>query len=145
MKTSRTKTKLWISSLIALGAIILSVFLSYTTLYQTLELKLLDLNFAIRGPLPINDSPIVIVAIDDQSDEATPHRWPWPRSYYAHVIENLEEAGAAVIGIDVILDQPDKYGHGSDDTLAAVLEKYDNVLLTGKIIRTEHDLSLIHI
>ena len=141
MKTSRTKTKLWISSLIALGAIILSVFLSYTTLYQTLELKLLDLNFAIRGPLPINDSPIVIVAIDDQSDEATPHRWPWPRSYYAHVIENLEEAGAAVIGIDVILDQPDKYGHGSDDTLAAVLEKYDNVLLTGKIIRTEHDYS----
>jgi len=117
MKTSRTKTKLWISSLIALGAIILSVFLSYTTLYQTLELKLLDLNFAIRGPLPINDSPIVIVAIDDQSDEATPHRWPWPRSYYAHVIENLEEAGAAVIGIDVILQQ---HGHSVDRILIYV-------------------------
>ncbi len=141
MKTSRTKTKLWVSLLIALGAIVLSVFLSYTTLYQTLELKLLDLNFAIRGPVSVEDSPIVIVAIDDESDVSTPHRWPWPRLYYAHVIENLEEAGAAVIGIDVILDQPDKYGHGSDDTLAVVLKKYDNIVLTGKILRIEHDFT----
>jgi adenylate cyclase len=141
MKTSRTKTKLWISLLIVLGSILISVFLSYSTLFKTLELKLLDLNFAIRGPVSVEDSPIVIVAIDDQSDEATPHRWPWPRYYYAHIIENLEEAGAAVIGIDVILDQPDKYGQGSDDTLAAVLEQYDNILLTGKIMRTEHDWS----
>ena len=123
MKTSRTKTKLWISLLIVLGSILISVFLSYSTLFKTLELKLLDLNFAIRGPVSVEDSPIVIVAIDDQSDEATPHRWPWPRYYYAHIIENLEEAGAAVIGIDVILDQPDKYGQGSDDTLAAVLDR----------------------
>lgn len=141
MKNSRAKTKLWISLLIALGAIIISVFLSYTTLYQTLELKLIDLNFSIRGPVSVEDTPIVILAIDDQSDEATPHRWPWPRFYYAHVIENLEKAGVAVIGLDVILDQPDKYGAASDDSLADVLRKYDNVLLTGKLLRTIHNWS----
>jgi adenylate cyclase len=141
MKTSRVKTKLWISLVIALAAILLSVFLSYTNLYQTMELKLLDLNFAIRGPLNIEDSPIVILAIDDQSDESTPHRWPWPRSYYAHVIENLEEAGVAAIGVDVIFDQPDKYGSASDDTLASVLSRYDNIVLTGKLLRTVHDVS----
>lgn len=136
MKHSRTKTKLWVSSLIALGAIVIAVFLSYTEIFQTIELKILDSGFSLRGPVALENSAIVIVAIDDQSDESTPHRWPWPRSYYAHVIENLEEAGAAVIVVDVIFDQPDKYGVDSDDELASVLQKYDNIVIAGKLLRT---------
>jgi len=136
MKSSRTKTRMWVNLLIGLGTILIAIFLSYTALYQTIELKLLDLRFTIRGPESVEDSPIILIGIDDQSDESTPHRWPWPRSYFAHVIENLEEAGAAVIGVDVIFDQPDKYGPASDNELVDVLNRYSNIVLTGKLLRT---------
>ncbi len=135
-KKSESKVKLWVVGTIIAVSVIMAMVLGYMDSFQTLELRMLDLRFTLRGPQPVEDSPIVIIAIDDQSDESTPHRWPWPRSYFAHVVENLEEAGAAAIGIDVIFDQADKYGEAYDDEFAAVLAKYDNIVLAGKILRT---------
>lgn len=126
--------------LIVLGISIVSVLaalmMANTTSFQTLELKSLDMRFGLRGPLSVEDNPIVILKIDDQSDESTPHRWPWPRSYFAHVLRNLNEAGVKAIGVDVIFDQPDKYGAREDDQLREVLKEYDNIVLAGKIART---------
>lgn len=136
MQVSKPKFKIGLSVLISLFSIILAVLLGYTDTLQTLEMTLLNLRFEMRGELPVEDNPIVIIAIDDASDEATPDRWPWPRSYFAHVIENLVEAGAEVVGIDVIFDQPDKYGPEQDDELADVLEKHDNVVMVGKLLQT---------
>ncbi len=127
-------------ALIIIGISLLSIFLAYilslTDTFEMLELKLLDMRFELRGSIEVEKNPIVIVQIDDQSDEATEHRWPWPRSYFAEVIENLNEAGAAVIGVDVIFDQPDKYGLQYDDEFAETLQQYDNVVLAGKLLRT---------
>ncbi len=139
MKTSMSKYNPFVFLLVIVLSVSLAFLLSYTTTFQTLELKLLDLRFALRGPESLEDSPVVIVGIDDQSDESTPHRWPWPRSYFAHVIENLEEAGAAAIGVDVIFDQPDKYGPEQDDELTRVLSLYDNVVLVGKLLQTSQN------
>ena len=135
-KKSESKVKIWMVAGIIVISVVMAMVLGYMDSFQTLELRLLDLRFTLRGPQPVEDSPIVIIAIDDQSDESTPHRWPWPRSYFAHVVENLEEAGAAAIGIDVIFDQADKYGEEYDDEFARVLKKYDNVVLAGKILKT---------
>ncbi len=133
---SDSKTKFWAVSGIIILALIMALTIGYMDSFQTLELRLIDLRFTLRGPEEIEDSPIVIIAIDDQSDESTSHRWPWPRSYFAHVIENLEEAGVAAIGVDVIFDQADKYGAEYDDEFARVLRKYDNIVLAGKILKT---------
>ncbi|APF16898.1 adenylate/guanylate cyclase with TPR repeats [Caldithrix abyssi DSM 13497] len=119
--------------------------LSHTSVFQTLELKFLDLKFQLRGALPIENSSVIILAIDDQSDLSTPHRWPWPRSYFAHVIENLEKAGAAVIGVDVIFDQPDVSNPQSDDSLAHVLKRYPNVVLAGKLQHRRGRISTIEV
>ena len=43
---------------------------------------------------------IVVVEIDAASLEAA-GRWPWSRERYAQVIENLQAAGAGVVGLDV--------------------------------------------
>lgn len=137
MPKSKVKhNKYWMTIAISLGSVLLAFLLGFTNTFQTVESKFIDMRFSMRGPMDIENSPIVIIKIDDQSDESTPERWPWPRSYFAHVIRNLNDAGAAVIGVDVIFDQPDKYGTKSDDELARVLNTYDNVVLTGKIIRT---------
>ena len=135
MAKQETKNKALIIIGVSLLSILLAYILSQTDTFETLELKLLDLRFDLRGSIEAEENPIVIVQIDDQSDEATAHRWPWPRSYFAEVIENLNDAGAAVIGVDVIFDQPDKHGTESDDQLAAVLKKYDNIVLSGKLHR----------
>ncbi len=141
MKLEKPKSKPIVMALIALGAFAFAFIFSYVSIFVNLELKMVDGRFRLRGPLEMDDSPVVIVSIDDQSDESTPDRWPWPRSYYAHVIENLEETGAKVIGIDVMLDQSDESNPGSDDALAAVLRQYDNIVLTGKLMRTSVNYS----
>ncbi|MCK4753609.1 MAG: CHASE2 domain-containing protein, partial [Calditrichia bacterium] len=96
----------------------------------------LDYRFKMRGSIDISDSPIVILAIDDQSDESTPARWPWPREYFAHVIENLIEAEVKAIGIDVIFEQADfsPGGEMSDQRFADILAQHNNIVLAGKLM-----------
>lgn len=119
--------------LITLAVFLFSLLISSIKALESLELKTIDWRFSFRGPLPIEDSPIVIVTIDDQSFDVLPERWPWPRSYYAHVIENLNRAGAKVIGLDVILDKADEDNPASDSILATAIRNAGNVVLTGKI------------
>ncbi len=137
MDISRPQSRPWILVALLIASIMLAYLISFTPMFEALELRLLDYRFILRGEEEPAQNPIVIIAIDDQSDESTPHRWPWPRSYFAHVIENLEEAGAAVIAVDVIFDKPDKYGAEHDERFAEVLQQYDNVVLTGKLLRTQ--------
>ena len=105
MAQKKHKANIIISLAITIGVVIFSLVISRVNTALDLENDLLDYRFSMRGPLDISESPIIILAIDNQSDESTPHRWPWPREYFAHVIENLNEAGAKVIGIDVIFEQ----------------------------------------
>lgn len=52
-------------------------------------------------PLP------VIVAIDDSSLEGY-GQWPWPRSRLAGLLQKIHDLGAAGIGLDLILAEPDR-------------------------------------
>ena len=75
--------------------------------FQRLELASLDYRFLQRGTRAPDSSKIVIVEVSDESFKSLPERWPWPRSYYAHIIRNLKAAGAKTIGIDILLSEPD--------------------------------------
>jgi adenylate cyclase len=119
--------------LIFLIIFILSLILGIIPTIQSLELKTIDWRFKYRGSESVEDLPVVLVTIDDQSFESLPERWPWPREYYARVIENLNIAGARVIGIDVILDTEDIHGRESDLQLAEVIKRWGNVVLAGKL------------
>ncbi len=72
---------------------------------ELLDLKALDLRYLIRGPLAADDG-VRIVGIDEPS-LAEIGRWPWPRHRLAALVDRLHESGVAVIGLDIILDQPD--------------------------------------
>ena len=133
MLKKKYKEKWIISVSIFIGTLLLALFFGTLPTIINIERNLIDFRFKVRGNLDVSQSPIVIVAIDDQSDESTPDRWPWPREYYAHLIENLNEAGAAVIGIDVVFGQADIHGEKSDSLFAEALRTYDNVVLAGKI------------
>ena len=78
-------------------------------------------------------SNVVIVGISDDDLKAMPDRFPFPRWYYAHLVENLNRAGARVIAFDITLASPDVNNLQSDSTFDAVLSQYDNVILADKI------------
>ena len=78
-------------------------------------------------------SNVVIVGISDDDLKAMPDRFPFPRWYYAHLVENLNRAGARVIAFDITLASPDVNNPQSDSTFDAILSKYDNVILADKV------------
>ena len=61
------------------------------------------------------DAPVVIVDIDDESLQAR-GQWPWPRTDMAQLVANLVNAGAVVVGFDIVFAEPDRL---SPDRFAA--------------------------
>jgi len=57
------------------------------------------------SPIPTPRSRVILVTIDDQSLQRI-GRWPWSRTLLAKLIDNLNRAGASVIGVDVLLSEP---------------------------------------
>src|SRR6476659_2568581 len=75
-----------------------------------LEQSSIDARFQIRGRTPPPPG-FVLVAIDattfnDFRDAQMPSRWPFPRRYYARVLDNLHRAGARVIAVDIQFTEP---------------------------------------
>jgi adenylate cyclase len=79
-----------------------------------------------------NEGNVVIVSISDEEDlKALPEPFPFPRSYYAHIIENLNKAGARSIVFDITCEAP-RDAHG-DSVLRAALQKYNNVVIAATV------------
>ena len=108
-------------------------------LFSTLHLKISNFLYFQGENETLKD--IVIVAIDDRSFEianlpagrrATSElgTLTFDKADYAQVIENLEGAGAKVIGVDVILSEATD--EADEAALAETLEKYDNVILAAE-------------
>lgn len=71
---------------------------------------------------------VVIIAVDDDS-LATIGRWPWRRAVHATLINWLTDAGAKVVGLDIILTEPDVADPRSDASLAQALRRNGKVVL----------------
>lgn len=86
---------------------------------DTIENKVLDFRFIVRGTTPPGDE-VVIIAIDEKTlDELG--RWPFPRRYFVEVAENLNNWGIRVLGFDMIFSEPDVY---SGITTVDYIEKH---------------------
>lgn len=98
---------------------ILALFPNIATPIERVELTARDLVMRIRGKQ--EPSPdIVIVAIDDFSFNWTGFQWPWPRSYYAEIIDQINKGGGKVVGVDIVLFEQDK-DPANDEALARSL------------------------
>jgi adenylate cyclase len=79
------------------------------------------------GPERAPDDRIKIVKIDNKSLKEI-GKFPWDRAIYGKLIEKLEGAGVAAIGLDVVLAEPSR-DPADDKAFAEVLSKYNNVVL----------------
>jgi adenylate cyclase len=73
---------------------------------------------------------VVILGISDEDTKAMPEPFPFPRDYYAHVIENLNRAGAKAVVFDMTFEVERGVG---DSLLRETLKKYNNVVLAAKV------------
>ncbi len=78
-------------------------YFSWTPL-DVMECRVYDLESRLQDNS--SSSPIVIVAIDDESI-ARIGRWPWPRGYIANVIDALRNYGSRIIGVDILYSESD--------------------------------------
>ncbi|MBL8056196.1 MAG: CHASE2 domain-containing protein [Anaerolineales bacterium] len=79
-----------------------------TGLLDGLELQAVNLAFQVRGAQPPR-SPVVIVAIDDYTFANSGLQWPWPRTYFAQLVDQLAAGGARLIALDVFFREPELF------------------------------------
>lgn len=118
---------------LVLFSLFITILLSFSSPVNNLKLNVVDQLYEIRGPVAIEDSSVVIVSISQQADQEIPYKYPWPTNLHAKLVEHLNEAGAKVIGFDVIFDQRDNYSLTNDTLFAGAIKKYGNVILGGSI------------
>jgi len=98
------------------------------TLVALLVQPFYSVNLWVSDQLFISEPPspnIVIAGIDDDTLEAYGLWAEWPRSLHAQAIDNLSQAGAKVIGFDVIFAD----ASADDEMLATAIAEADNVVL----------------
>ncbi|MBU1657811.1 adenylate/guanylate cyclase domain-containing protein [bacterium] len=100
------------NSLFKVGvAFVLALLLSWAYLFMpqaffSIDNRLRDFLFVLRGELPKNEA-IVIVDIDEKSLKAH-GQWPWQRDLFAELIYKLSDAGAGIIGLDIVFAEEDR-------------------------------------
>ncbi len=58
-------------------------------------------------PRPYRPLPVVVTDIDDESLQHY-GQWPWPRTLVARLVQQLQDAGAAVVAFDIVFAEPDR-------------------------------------
>lgn len=98
-----------------------------------IEGQTLNWRFRLRGPLP-PPADVAIIAIDDRTITNL-NRWPLPRRVLAEAVDRLKAAGAVVIGIDLLLVDPEQPTDGhvlssGDQQLCEALRAADRAVLS---------------
>jgi len=73
--------------------------------FVALDNQLRDNMFLVRGSVPASND-IVIVDLDEKSLKQL-GQWPWKRKDFAKVLQNLANAGAGIIGLDIVFAEYD--------------------------------------
>lgn len=100
--------------------------------FTSWQLKAND--FLFTGKQNITSKDIILIAIDDKSLEikntSEINTLTFDKADYAKLIENLENAGAKTIGIDIIFTE--KSSEEDQSVLVETLKKYDNIILAAE-------------
>ena len=96
--------------------------------FSAVEDQTLSLRHLVRGGHEFPDN-IVFVNTDEAFFEEY-KSWPLRRSDIAHIVANLRQLGAKVVGVDLLFDFPSSYGE--DPAAAATLRSAGNVVVVSQ-------------
>lgn len=110
----------------ALILLLVALLVSYSGVLNRVDNLLYDLGQRLHTRPPPAD--LVIVAIDEDSLSKL-GRWPWSRRLHAALIDRLKADGARVIGLDLVIAEPDATDQPADAELADAIRRAGNVVL----------------
>ena len=110
----------------ALILLLVALLVSYSGVLNRVDNLLYDLGQRLHSRSPPAD--LVIVAIDEDSLSKL-GRWPWSRRLHATLIDRLKADGARVIGLDLVIAEPDAADQPADAELAESIRRAGNVVL----------------
>ncbi len=102
----RNKNKLLFLIFILISVFVSSIYLLLPNKFHSLDNRLRDFYFSIRGPIETS-SNIVIIDIDEKSIKEL-GQWPWERDKISQILTNLSNNGAGIIGLDIMFSEADK-------------------------------------
>ncbi len=106
--------------------VLVVLFILLSSPISTLENQALDTKFRLRGETRIDSNVVVILLEGDDIDALG--GWPLKRSYYALLINALNNLGAKVIGLDIFFEEPNALYAESDSLLVRIASKQKNIV-----------------
>jgi adenylate cyclase len=96
---------IWAAGLFVIALVIAGAYSPFSPL-DRLNALVFDTYQELKPRDPV-ESAVAVVDIDDESIRQL-GQWPWSRTVLASVIDRLAAEGAAAIGLDIILSEPDR-------------------------------------
>ena len=101
----RRHVAIWLAGMLA-ALIVIAAAVSPSSPLEKLNFLVFD-SYQTLSPRAAAESAVLVVDIDDESIRQL-GQWPWSRTMLARMIDRLTEQGAATIGLDMILSEPDR-------------------------------------
>jgi adenylate cyclase len=115
---------------IGVAAALIGWLITQTAFWRHAELKLFDALVVRTAPGQVQ-LPITIIGIDEGTFEALKTEWPLPRRHHARLLDNLREAGVAMVGFDIVFADPST--PEDDRQLAAAIKRFGHVVLASDL------------
>ena len=113
----------------ALSIILTWIYLFTPLAFYSLDNRLRDFMFVMRGEIE-HTGNVVIVDIDEKSLKKY-GQWPWNRELFSNLLYDLTDAGAGIIGLDIVFSEEDRSSpHKFKEFLDTkkTLPNYDKIL-----------------
>src|SRR5687767_12403684 len=115
---------------IGVAAALIGWFVTQASFWRNVELKLFDVLVVRTAPGQVQ-LPITIIGIDEGTFEALKTEWPLPRRHHAKLLDNLREAGVAMVAFDIVF--ADASIQEDDERLAAAIKRFGHVVLASDL------------
>lgn len=90
-----------------ISIITITLYIYAPSLLQSLDDRLRDSMFTLRGEIKPQSDSVVIIDIDEKSLQKL-GQWPWPRDILSKILENLADKKVAIIGLDIVFAEEDR-------------------------------------
>lgn len=107
-----TKAKLKKDFIYILASIFIALSISLIYIFapklpNSIDNRLKDYMFNIRGEIAPKTNSVVIIDIDEKSLQSL-GQWPWSRNTLAKILRNLKDKDIAIIGMDIVFAEEDR-------------------------------------
>ena len=129
--------QIWLSCIAAVVVITGVTFSYHLGAFKRADNFLYDLRIKWRGPVKTSGQVVLVLMDEASARELSRRKGAWSRRDLAQALEKLCQAGAEIIGLDMVLSAPDLQPQ-NDQALADAIAQCNNIVLA-RVSATHHE------